>query len=280
MIAPLRRAATIVVLTAACRLDAAPPAPRAPSVTSPAPVASGPVAVWTTARAADPELVHLHIQAAATPGAFLVPWIEGVTLRPCGLRVHDRDVLVQRARLRYDGTGQLVALRADGPEGTRQELLQRDGSGRLQRARGFAYEFVGTRLQRLAQDGARRHSLQYDADGRLVAVHTEFGDRPLGAIALRYDEDRLVERRARGVEGEHSETYFTHDALGRLVRVDVQSTDASGVQRVHPSLVLEYEGDRLVQFGGATIDYDDRGRARSIIATDGIRTDYDYDCAP
>jgi hypothetical protein len=245
----------------------------------PAPPSPGPVAAWTTARAADPELVHLHIQAAAAPGAFLVPWIEGVSFSPCRVRVRNRDAVVQDARLTYDATGRLAAIVATGPAGDQEAVFERDGGGRLLAARGFVYVYSGARLQSIAQQRDRVHVLQYDTEGRLVVIRTEIGGSDAGGLELLYDEDRLVERRFIGPDGRHAETYFIHDANGRLVRVDAQSTDASGRKRMYPSFVLEYDGDRLVQFGYATIEYDEQDRPSAVLNDDGTRTEYEYEYA-
>ncbi len=236
-----------------------------------------PTLEWTVSRAADPELVHLHVQAATAPGAFLVPWLEGVTLRPCSIVVHDGGAVVQDTRLSYDEDGRLEAVAVDGDT----ETLARDEDGRLQHARGFRYEWELDRLARLVEgDGAskRVHQLRYDDEGRLVAIETLVGDAVHRKHELRFDDRGLLaERRWTEPAGAHSESYYTYDERGRLVRVDVDTTDDTGNRRVDPALIIEYDDQRVTEFGRARVGYDDDGRVVRV-GDNGVQAEYRYAC--
>ena len=233
--------------------------------------------IWTADRAADPELLHLHIMAATAPGAFVVPWLEGVTFRPCAVQVEAGDDTLQSARFEYDGEGRLAGLTVDG----RSQPIERDEDGRLVRGHGFRYEWSAGRVARVVEPGARAHELQYDAEGRLTGVESTHEDEsPLRRHVLDYDEDdRLAVRRFSGAAGGAGVTYFVYDEEGRLVRIDVEFTDSQGTQSHLPAVRLEYDGDRLVEFGPSTIAYDEAGHVTSL-TDDRTVTRYDYDCAP
>lgn len=231
---------------------------------------------WTAERAADPELLHLHVQAAVAPGAFVVPWLEGITFRPCAVRVEEGDETVQVARLSYDEDDRLVAIDVDG----RSQTLERDDDGRLLSAHGFDYRWLEGRVERLTESEARIHVLEYDEEGRLVGIESTHPDEsPLRRHVFEYDEEqRLAVRRFTGASGDHGITHFVYDEKGRLVRIDVEFTDPGGIQQRQPAVRLEYESDRLVEFGPARIAYDDAGHVASL--TDGATvTHYDYVCA-
>ena len=231
--------------------------------------------IWTAERAADPELLHLHVQAAAAPGAFVVPWLEGVTFRPCALRVDEGDATLQSAELAYDDEGRLTGITVDGET----QALERDDDGRLIRGHGFEYQWGEQRVETVVEADARVHVLQYDEDGRLIGIESALTDEaPLRRHVLEYDEEaRLAVRRFTGASGEHGVTHFVYDEQGRLVRIDVEFTDPQGVQQRQPAVRLEYEGSRLVEFGPARITYDDAGHVASL-AADSTVTRYDYQC--
>ena len=264
----------IAILLLGCR--AAPPSVAQPQPPLPEPdggrVAQGPVAVWTVERAADPELVHLHIQAGGAVGALLVPWVEGVTLKPCRVQVHAGDERVQDLRLRYEPGGRLIA----HVTGEGEQTLQRDARGRLSAGRGLRYRYEGGRPVELVDDGGRQHALRYEGP-RLVEIVTTSDEQTVRQTRLTYEGTRLATREFRYADGAHAETWFIHDEAGRLVRVDIEQTDAEGRRRRLPSLVLDYEGDRLVRFGPAAIGYDEQGRVATLTA-DGTTTAYSYAC--
>ena len=273
----LRPFALSVLLATGCRPSEVPElvgAPPEPARVEPAFDASS--TTWTAERAADPELLHLHVQAAAAPGAFVVPWLEGVTFRPCAVRVEHGEAIVQTARLSYDDADRLVAIEVDG----RSQSLERDDDGRLLVAHGFEYEWAEGRVERMTESDARVHTLQYDAEGRLVGIESTLADEsPLRRHVLEYDEDqRLAVRRFTGSTGDPGVTHFVYDDKGRLVRIDVEFTDPGGVQQRQPAVRLEYESNRLVEFGPARIAYDGAGHVASL-TDEATVTHYQYVCA-
>ena len=238
----------------------------------------GVVVEWTVALAADPELVHLHLRAVVAPGAFLVPWLEGVTLRPCEIVVRQQQQVVQRTTLQYDDAGRLLARTIDGGSAA----VERDERGHIVRGRGFRYQWEGERVVALVEGTgvhARTHTLRYNAEGYLVAIETTVGDSPYRSHELTYDDRGLLAKRAWSEpDGAHAENYYTYDGRGRLVRVDVDSTDADGYRRVAPALLMEYDEHRLIEFGRSTITYDVHGRVAAVTSEQGVRAEYRYTC--
>lgn len=273
----LKTLAVSLLVTTGCRPTEAPQPTAVPAEPARAEPAFDPAStIWTAERTADPELLHLHVQAAAAPGAFVVPWLEGVTFRPCAVRVEQGDEIVQTAFLSYDEDDRLVGIDVDG----RSQTIERDDDGHLLVAHGFEYEWVGGRVERMIESKARIHALEYDDDGRLVGIESTLADEsPLRRHVLEYDEQqRLAVRRFTGSTGDHGVTHFVYDERGRLVRIDVEFTDPGGIQQRQPAVRLEYERDRLVEFGPARITYDEGGRVASLIG-EATATHYDYVCA-
>ena len=232
---------------------------------------------WTPERAADPELVHLHLQAAAVTGAFVVPWLEGVTLRPCSIVVRVQDEVVQSARFTYDEDGRLLSVAVDG----HVDSLERDVLGRLERARGYEYGYdKDNRLESIAEpsdSGDVTHALTYSGT-LLVGIHSE-GRGTTRDHVLTYGANALMSQRAwSDSSGAHGESYYTYDEAERLVRVDIESTNASGEHRRQPSMLIEYDGDRLVEFGRSVIEYDTNTRVHAVTTEQGARAEYGYDC--
>lgn len=252
------------------------PASAARQLATPEP--GGVVLEWTVALAGDPELVHLHLQAVVAPGAFLVPWLEGVTLRPCEIVVRQEREVVQRTTLQYDDAGLLLARTVDD----RRTKVDRDARARIVRGRGFRYEWEGERLVRLVEGNgaqARTHALKYNAEGRLVGIETTVDDDAYRSHELSYDDRDLLAKRAWSQpNGAHAESYYTYDGDGRLVRVDVDSTDADGHRRVAPALLMEYDERRLTEFGRSTITYDVQGRVAAVTSEQGAHAEYRYVC--
>lgn len=212
------------------------------------------------------------------PGAFLVHWLEGVTLRPCAIEIRERDEVVAQTRLAYDQAGRLASVAA----GERVQTLERDEAGRLRQAYGLAYDYAGDRVATLTEtsgEPARTHTLRYDEAGALVGIQTALGDALQREHVLQYDDaGRMTERRWSEPAGAHAETFYTYDGLGRLARVDVAFTDAQGNERKEPAWLVEYDGERVAEFGGSVLAYDQDGRVRSLTTRQGVVAEYSYRC--
>lgn len=263
-----------------CRSPASPSTPPTAAVERFDVEAAKPASIaWTVQRVADPELVHLHVLAPTAPGAFLVPWLEGITLRPCALVVREDDKVVQRSELTYDDEQRLMRVTT----GSMHTRLHRTERGQLDEARGFSYRWDNERVASLTEGERWLHRFVYDESGRLMSIATHPVDDADGDPAREqtfvYDEtDLLVERRWRDTDGAHVENYYTYDEQQRLARVDTEVSDAAGGRRFLPAQSMTYEGERLVEFGYATITYDARGLVANVALAHGPTTEYAYGC--